>query len=80
MDFSNKDEIIKRMNIEEMKNKEEELTNILQQSFDMLAQGASQEEVSQAAIEQLQQMEQGKGLGSTSNSNNVQAAQQGANV
>ena len=79
MDWSNKDEIIQRMNVEEMKNKDEQLSQILQQSFDMLAQGAAPQEVQQAAIDQLHQMEQGS-LGSTSNSNNVQAAQQGANV
>jgi hypothetical protein len=76
MDWSNKDEIIKRMNVEEMQNKDEQLSQILQQSFDMLAQGAAPQEVQQAAIDQLHQMEQGS-LGNTSNSNNVQAAQQG---
>jgi hypothetical protein len=76
MDFTNKEEIIERMNVEEMRNKEQELTNILNQSFDMLSQGASPQEVQQAALDMLNQMEQG-GLGSTSNSNNVQAAQQG---
>ena len=80
MDFSNKDEIIKRMNTEETRNKEKELTDILNSSFDMLSQGASHEEVSQAALDQLQQMEQGKGMGSTSNANNVQSAQAGTNV
>jgi hypothetical protein len=45
----------------------------------MLSQGASPQEVQQAALDQLQQMEKG-GMGSTSNSNNVQMAQQGANV
>lgn len=79
-DWPNKDEIIKRMDIEEMRNKEQELTNILNQSFDMLAQGASPQDVQQAAVEMLQQMESGKGLGSASNSNNVQSAQQGANI
>jgi hypothetical protein len=79
MDWSNKDEIIQRMNVDEMKNKEEQLSQILQQSFDMLAQGAAPQEVQQAAIDQLNEMEQGS-LGNTSNSNNVQAAQQGANV
>jgi hypothetical protein len=36
MDWPNKDEIIQRMNVDEMKNKEQELTQILQSSFDML--------------------------------------------
>jgi hypothetical protein len=79
MDFSNKDEIIKRMNVEEMKNKEKELTDILDQSFEMLSQGASPQEVQQAALDQLQQMEQGS-MGSTSNSNGVQMQQSGTNV
>jgi hypothetical protein len=79
MDWSNKDEIIQRMNVEEMKNKEEQLSQILQQSFDMLAQGAAPQEVQQAAIDQLNQMESGS-LGNTSNSNNVQAAQAGTGV
>ena len=77
-DWSNKDEIINRMNVEEMKNKDQQLTQILQQAFDMLAQGAAPQEVQQAAVDQLHQMEQGS-LGNTSNSNNVQAQQQGAN-
>jgi hypothetical protein len=79
MDFSNKDEIIKRMNVEEMKNKEKELTDILDQSFEMLSQGASPQEVQQAALEQLQQMEQGS-MGSTSNANGVQMQQAGTGV
>jgi hypothetical protein len=79
MDFSNKDEIIKRMNVEEMKNKEKELTDILNQSFEMLSQGASPQEVQQAALDQLQQMEQGS-MGSTSNANGVQMQQSGTNV
>jgi hypothetical protein len=79
-DWPNKDEIIKRMNIEEMRNKEKELTNILNQSFDMLSQGASPQEVQQAALGMLQEMEQSAGMGSTSNSNNVQAAQSGTGV
>jgi hypothetical protein len=79
MDWPNKDDIIKRMDVEEMKNKEQELTDILNQSFDMLAQGATPQEVQQAAIQQLQEMEKG-GMGSTSNSNNVQAAQAGTGV
>jgi pyruvate formate-lyase activating enzyme-like uncharacterized protein len=79
-DWPNKDEIIKRMNVEEMRNKEKELTNILNQSFDMLSQGASPQEVQQAALGMLQEMEQSAGMGSTSNSNNVQAAQSGTGV
>jgi hypothetical protein len=51
MDWPNKDDIIKRMDIEEMRNKEQELTDILNQSFDMLAQGATPQEVQQAAVQ-----------------------------
>jgi hypothetical protein len=80
MDFSNKEEIIERMNVEELRNKDQELTNILNQSFEMMAQGATPDNVIQAALDQLHEMEQKQGLGSSSNSNNVQMAQQGANV
>jgi beta-phosphoglucomutase-like phosphatase (HAD superfamily) len=80
MDFSNKEEIIERMNVEEMRNKDQELTNILNQSFEMMAQGATPDNVIQAALDQLHEMEQKQGLGSSSNSNNVQMSQQGANV
>jgi hypothetical protein len=45
------------MNVEEIRNKEKELTEILDSSFAMLAEGASAQEVQQAALEQLQQME-----------------------
>jgi hypothetical protein len=79
-DWPNKDEIIMRMNIEETRNKEKELTEILDSSFAMLAEGASQEEVAQAAMEQLQQMEGQAGKGSSSNANGVQMAQAGTNV
>ena len=79
MDWPNKDDIIKRMDVEEMKNKEQELTDVLNQSFDMLAQGATPQEVQQAAIQQLQEMEKG-GMGSTSNSNNIQSQQAGTGV
>jgi hypothetical protein len=79
-DWPNKDEIINRMNIEEVRNKEQQLTDILNSSFDMLAQGASQQEVSQAAIDQLHQMESQEGMGSSNNSNGVQMAQSGTGV
>jgi hypothetical protein len=46
----------------------------------MLAQGATPQDVQQAAVQMLQEMEQQAGTGSASNSNNVQMAQQGANV
>lgn len=80
MNPSNKDQIIERMKVEEMRNKEQELTNILNQSFDMLSQGASPQEVQQAALDQLHQMEQAAGNGSSSNSNGVQMAQAGTSV
>jgi hypothetical protein len=80
MDWPNKDEIIQRMNVDEMKNKEQELTQILQSSFEMLSQGASPQEVQQQAIQHLQEMEQGGGIGNASNSNQVQASQQGTGV
>jgi hypothetical protein len=80
MDWSNKDDIIKRMNADEMKNKDKELTDILNQSFDMLKNGSTPQEVQQAALDSLHQMEQGQGIGSASNSNNIQANQEGANV
>jgi hypothetical protein len=80
MDWPNKDEIIQRMNVEEMKNKEQELTQILQSSFEMLSQGASPQEVQQQAIQHLQEMEQGGGIGNASNSNQVQASQAGTGV
>jgi hypothetical protein len=80
MDFTNKEEIIQRMNVEELRNKDEELTNILNQSFSMLSQGATPDNVIQAALDQLHEMDQQKGLGSASNSNNVQMAQGGTNV
>jgi hypothetical protein len=80
MDWPNKDEIIQRMNVDEMKNKEQELTQILQSSFEMLSQGASPQEVQQQAIQHLQEMEQGGGIGNASNSNQVQASQAGTGV
>jgi hypothetical protein len=79
-DWSNKEEIIKRMNVEEIRNKEKELTEILDSSFAMLAEGASAQEVQQAALEQLQQMEGQGGKGSSSNANGVQMAQSGTGV
>jgi hypothetical protein len=81
MQFSNTDQIIERMNMDEMKNKEQELTQILDMSFNMLSQGASPQEVQQAALDALAQMEGGnEAMGSTSNANNVQAAQAGTGL
>jgi hypothetical protein len=80
IDFARKDKIMDRMKVEETKVKEQELTQILDMSFEMLAQGASPQETQQAAIQALEEMGQQNAMGSTSNSNNVQMAQQGANV
>jgi hypothetical protein len=80
IDFARKDNILERMKVEEMKVKEQELSQILEMSFGMLAEGASPQETQQAALEALDQMSQQNAMGSTSNSNNVQAAQQGVNV
>jgi hypothetical protein len=80
MDWSNKDEIIKRMNSEEMKAEEEKITNILNQSFDMLKNGATPEEVQKEVLAGLDQMGQDKGIGSASNSNNIQMSQSGTGV
>lgn len=80
IDFARKDKIMDRMKVEEMKVKEQELTQILDMSFNMLAEGASPQETQQAAIQALEEMGQQNAMGSTSNSNNVQAAQQGVNV
>jgi hypothetical protein len=46
----------------------------------MLSQGASPQEVQQAALGMLQEMEQSQGMGSTSNANGVQMAQSGTKV
>jgi hypothetical protein len=80
IDFARKDKIMDRMKVEEMKVKEQELTQILDMSFEMLAQGASPQETQQAAVQALEEMGQQNAMGSTSNSNNVQAAQQGVSV
>jgi hypothetical protein len=77
MDFANKAEIIKRMDLDEMKNKEAEITNILDMSFDALAKGASPQQVHEMALQMVNEMQGGEGTGSTSNSNNVQMAQAG---
>jgi hypothetical protein len=75
--YSNADQIIEEMNAEEMKAKGDLLDKILQTSFDSLAQGHTHQEVLQMAQQQLQEMEQKSGMGSTSNSNNVQMRQGG---
>jgi hypothetical protein len=80
IDFARKDKIMDRMKVEEMKVKEQELTQILDMSFNMLAEGASPQETQQAAIQALEEMGQQNAMGNVSNSNNVQAAQQGTNV
>jgi hypothetical protein len=75
--YSNSDQIIEEMNQAEMNAKSDQLTQILNQSFDMIGQGATPQEVLQQAQQMLSDMENKNGLGSTSNSNNVQARQGG---
>jgi uncharacterized protein (UPF0305 family) len=75
--YSNSDQIIEEMNRAEMNAKSDQLTQILNQSFDMIGQGATPQEVLQQAQQMLSDMENKNGLGSTSNSNNVQARQGG---
>jgi hypothetical protein len=75
--YSNSDQIIEEMNQAEMNAKSDQLTQILNQSFDMIGQGATPQEVLQQAQKMLADMENKNGLGSTSNSNNVQMRQGG---
>lgn len=78
MDFANKADIIKRMNIDEMRNKVEESMQVAQMAAEALSVGTPPEQV-QAMMQQMftQMDEASKGMGSTSNSNNVQMAQAG---
>lgn len=78
MDIMNKDEIIKRMDMEEMRNRTEEAMQIAQMMTEALASGVDPQEAYNMGIQMFEQMEaQMKGMGSTSNSNNVQMQQQG---
>lgn len=81
MDFSNKDALIKRMDMQEMRNKEQEITQIIGMYEEVRSNGVDEMTAMSMAIQQMQQMDEAaKGTGSTSNSNNVQMQQQGANV
>jgi hypothetical protein len=78
MDFANKAEIIKRMDLDELKTKETQLTEILNMSLDALSKGATLDQVQGNALQMLQEMEGGEqATGSTSNSNNIQMSQAG---
>ena len=77
MDITDKDKIIQRMNMEELRNKTEEAMQVAQMMMEALQGGVPPEEVMQMGMAMFQQMEdQMKGLGST-NSNSFQM-QQGA--
>jgi hypothetical protein len=83
INFAGTEEIIERMNQDEINSKGQELQAILQNCFQALSNGLSPHQVQDLAMQQLQQMEQQgsiNGTGSTSNSNNVQMQQSGTNV
>lgn len=69
MNVPHADELIKRMNMEEMRNKTEEAMAVANMMAESLGQGVPPEEVQQMGIAMLEQMEQQmSGKGSTSNS------------
>jgi hypothetical protein len=79
MDFAKKDEILKRMNMDEMRNKTDEALQVANFIAEAQAQGLPPEQIQEMAVEMFNQLETNpQGMGSTSNSNNVQMQQQGA--
>jgi hypothetical protein len=77
-DFINKDKLIERMKTDEIGFEAQQLTNIAMQMYSGIASGTlAPEQISQFAMQMVQQMKKGDPLGSTSNSNGVQARQQG---
>jgi hypothetical protein len=78
--YTNKDQLIQRMNAEEQQNKLQEITNITNMVVESVTNGVPPEEVIQMATSMFEQMDAGKGTGSTANENNIQQRQSGVGL
>lgn len=79
-EFTRADQLIKRMNEEEMRNKVEEAMQVANMIAEAQQSGVDEMTIQQMATEMLTQLDEQSsgGMGNTSNSNGFQARQQGA--